>query len=277
MSYALNVSHRMTYTSMADRRIWMNVGVPEDHVLPGNLKDNFWVSISQWRTIPETYRHLHVLQEMGDVGPCGPCSEVHFDRIGDRNAANLVNQDDPNVLEIWNIVFVAFNREQDSSLRPLPTSHIDTGLGFERLVSCLQDKSSNYDTDIFTPLLNKIQEMTGARAYAGRMGSGDGDGIDTAYRVLADHVSSALTNFMRGVTEPKSPGSHLDLWDFGRLCPLQHRSWLYSSTHSPARRPLREQQDGRQDRNLLFNLVRDGSRGICKSLDGSPLRKGNPC
>jgi alanyl-tRNA synthetase len=131
---------------------------------------------------------------MGAAGPCGPCSEVHFDRIGERNAADLVNKDDPNVLEIWNIVFIAFNRAADSSLRRLPASHIDMGLGFERLVSCLQGKSSNYDTDIFTPLLDKIHDMTGARAYAGRMGIEDVDGIDTAYRVLADHVSLPSPN-----------------------------------------------------------------------------------
>ena len=121
--------------------------------------------------------------------PCGPCSEVHFDRLGGRNAAHLVNKNDPNVIQIWNIVFVGFNREQDLSLRPLPNRHIDTGLGFERLVSCLQDKSSNYDTDIFTPLIGKIQEITGIRPYSGKLGSDDTDGIDTAYRVLADHVS----------------------------------------------------------------------------------------
>lgn len=153
---------------MEAKKIWKSVGVAEDHILPGDMKDNFW--------------------EMGDQGPCGPCSEVHYDRIGGRNAAHLVNQDDPNVLEIWNNVFIQYNREPDKSLQPLPNRHVDTGLGYERLVSVLQDKSSNYDTDVFTPLFARIQEITGAREYRGKFGNEDPDGIDTAYRVVADHV-----------------------------------------------------------------------------------------
>ncbi|KAH8701165.1 putative alanyl-tRNA synthetase [Talaromyces proteolyticus] len=150
------------------KELWRKAGVPEDHILPGNMKDNFW--------------------EMGDQGPCGPCSEIHFDRIGGRNAAHLVNQDDPNVIEVWNNVFIQYNREADRSLRSLPNKHVDTGMGFERLVSVLQAKSSNYDTDVFTPLFKKIQDITGAREYQGRFGAEDTDGIDTAYRVVADHV-----------------------------------------------------------------------------------------
>ncbi|KAE8348240.1 alanyl-tRNA synthetase, cytoplasmic [Aspergillus coremiiformis] len=167
------------------KELWKAVGVLEDHILPGNMKDNFW--------------------EMGDQGPCGPCSEIHYDRIGGRNASFLVNQDDPNVLEIWNNVFIQYNRESDRSLKPLPNKHVDTGMGFERLVSVLQNKSSNYDTDVFSPLFQTIKEVTGARQYQGRFGTDDLDGIDTAYRVVADHVRTLTFAISDGVT-PNSEG-----------------------------------------------------------------------
>lgn len=151
------------------KEIWLKLGVKPEHVIPGNMKDNFW--------------------EMGETGPCGPCSELHFDRIGGgRSVPELVNMDDPDVLEIWNLVFIQFNRELDSTLKQLPRKHIDCGMGFERLVSVIQNKRSNYDTDIFQPLFDAIHLGTGAPKYEGRIGKDDHNGIDMAYRVLADHA-----------------------------------------------------------------------------------------
>lgn len=126
---------------------------------------------------------------MGDTGPCGPCTEIHYDRIGGgRNAASIVNQDDPNVLEIWNIVFIQYNRDAVDGLSLLPQQHIDTGMGLERLVSVLQDKMSNYDTDVFTPLFDKIAEHSKVGPYEGKVEDEDVTKRDTAYRAIADHA-----------------------------------------------------------------------------------------
>lgn len=140
--------------------------LPKDHIINGNKHDNFW--------------------EMGDTGPCGPCSEIHIDLRSDEERAaipgrDLVNHDHPQVIEIWNLVFMQYNRKADGSLEPLPAKVIDTGMGFERLCMALQGKTSNYDTDVFTPLIGKIAELSGKKY-------GDDPKVDIAMRVIADHV-----------------------------------------------------------------------------------------
>ena len=147
--------------------------IAEDRILMGNKKDNFW--------------------EMGEIGPCGPCSEIHYDnRPADERAkvpgASLVNGDSDQVIEIWNIVFMQFNRLKDSSLQPLPAKHVDTGMGFERLVRVLQGKTSNYDTDVFQQLIQFIAEKSGKKYNAAAKPGEDGWNEAVAMRVLADHV-----------------------------------------------------------------------------------------
>lgn len=146
--------------------------VPEDRILRGNKKDNFW--------------------EMGDTGPCGPCTEIHVDcrTPEERKAvsgATLVNNDHPQVIEIWNNVFMEFNRKADGSLEKLPAQHVDTGMGFERLVRVLQNKQSNYETDIFLPLIRKIENISGLRYYEGKAGRSE-EVINIAMRVISDHI-----------------------------------------------------------------------------------------
>ncbi|MEM7682963.1 MAG: alanine--tRNA ligase [Planctomycetota bacterium] len=151
------------------RDLWLR-HLPGERIHTGNKKDNFW--------------------EMGDTGPCGPCSEIHYDRSPDKTGGHLVNADaQDTVVEIWNLVFIQFNRNTDGSLVQLPAKHVDTGMGFERIVRVLQGKDSNYDTDVFSPIFSKIQEVTGARAYEpGAHKEALEDPVNIAYRVIADHV-----------------------------------------------------------------------------------------
>ena len=155
-----------------------------NRILDGSKKDNFW--------------------EMGESGPCGPCSEIHIDLRSDSeraavSGATLINEDHPSVVEIWNLVFMQFNRKADGTLENLPAQHIDTGMGFERLCMALQGKQSNYDTDVFTPLLNKISEISGTKY-------GKSEATDIAQRVIADHIRAVAFAIADGQL-PSSSGA----------------------------------------------------------------------
>ncbi len=141
--------------------------LPASQILPGDKKDNFW--------------------EMGETGPCGPCSEIHIDIRSEKekkkvSGAELVNKDHPEVIEIWNLVFMELNRKANRSLEPLPNKHIDTGMGFERLVMVIQGKQSNYDTDVFMPLIKQLEEISGLKYER------SDEKKDVAFRVIADHI-----------------------------------------------------------------------------------------
>ncbi len=157
------------------RQAWLKL-MPEDHIIFGNKHDNFW--------------------EMGDTGPCGPCSEIHIDLRTDEEIAripgkDLVNTDNDQVIEIWNLVFMQYNRKADGSLEPLPAKNIDTGMGFERLCMVLQGKTSNYDTDVFSGMIGKIEELSGHKYH-------ENGKTEVAMRVIADHIRAIAFSIADG-------------------------------------------------------------------------------
>ena len=165
---------------------WKEI-LPEDRIINGNKKDNFW--------------------EMGETGPCGPCSEIHIDLRTDAEVAkvsgrDLVNQDHPQVVEIWNLVFMQYNRLANGKLEPLPAQHVDTGMGFERLAMAVQKKSSNYDTDVFTPLINFLSNEAG-KTY------GENEKTDIAIRVISDHIRAVAFAIADGQLPSKNKAGYV--------------------------------------------------------------------
>jgi alanyl-tRNA synthetase len=159
--------------------LWKTVtDIDHAHIHLGNKKDNFW--------------------EMGETGPCGPCTEIHIDRTPDKSGLALVNKGTPDVIEIWNLVFIQYNRNPDRTLTPLPAKHVDTGMGFERVAAVLQNKMSNYDTDVFSPLMDALGRLTG-KHYGGKLD----DMIDVGFRVIADHLRMASF----AITDGARPGN----------------------------------------------------------------------
>lgn len=161
-------------------QLWKNVtDIDPTHVLRFGKKDNFW--------------------EMGETGPCGPCSEIHIDLSENGDCGQLVNAGDPRVMEIWNLVFIQYNRDEKGALTPLPSKHVDTGMGFERICAVLQGKKSNYDTDVFMPIINRISEIVG-KSYSNTNPEirNPKSEIDIAMRVIADHVRMLSSSIADG-------------------------------------------------------------------------------
>jgi alanyl-tRNA synthetase len=183
--------------------------LPEDHIVNGNKKDNFW--------------------EMGESGPCGPCSEIHIDLRNEQERAKksgseLVNKDHPEVIEIWNLVFIQFNRKASGELTSLPHKHVDTGMGFERLCRVLQDKGSNYDTDIFQPLIQQISVLTEVKY-------GAADESDVAMRVIADHIRTIAFS----ITDGQLPSNNKAGYVIRRIL---RRAVRYAYTFLNVRKPF---------------------------------------
>lgn len=230
--------------------IWKQF-LPEERILNGSKHDNFW--------------------EMGDQGPCGPCSEIHVDlRSAEDKAkqsgAALVNQDHPQVVEIWNLVFMQFNRKANGSLEKLPAQHVDTGMGFERLCMVLQHKQSNYDTDVFTPLIREIEAVTHT-TY------GKDEKVDIAIRVVADHVRAVAFSIADGQLPSNTGAGYV-------IRRILRRGIRYGFTFLQTKEPFiykliatLSAQMGEafpeliSEKNLITNVIREEERSFLRTLD----------
>jgi len=225
--------------------------LPEERILSGNKNDNFW--------------------EMGEQGPCGPCSEIHVDIRSDEEKAkiqgsNLVNQDHPQVIEVWNLVFIEFNRKADGSLEKLPLKHVDTGMGFERLCMVLQNTTSNYDTDVFTPLIREIETLTNSKY-------GVSENTDRAIRVIADHLRTVYFAIADGQLPSNSGAGYV-------IRRILRRAIRYGFTFLDQKKPfiyrlvktLSEQMgtvfpELIKENQLAFNVIREEENSFLKTLD----------
>ena len=225
--------------------------VPEDRILNGNKKDNFW--------------------EMGEQGPCGPASEIHVDiRSSEEKAkqsgAELVNQDHPQVVEIWNLVFMQYNRKANGSLEKLPEQHVDTGMGFERLAMVLQGKQSNYDTDVFAPLIREIEAITNT-TY------GKDEKIDIAIRVIADHIRAVAFSIADGQLPSNTGAGYV-------IRRILRRAIRYGFTFLNTKEPFiyklvetlsKQMGDAfpelRSEKNLITNVIREEENSFLRTLE----------
>ena len=229
---------------------WKEI-IPEDRIIMGNKKDNFW--------------------EMGDQGPCGPCSEIHVDIRSDEEKSKvpgkeLVNKDHPEVVEIWNLVFMQYNRKANGALEELPSKHIDTGMGFERLCMVLQDVKSNYDTDIFTPLIREIETITNSKY-------GTNEEINIAIRVIADHIRAVSFAIADGQLPSNNGAGYV-------IRRILRRAIRYGFTFLNTKEPfmfrlvvtlVKQMKEAfpelKTQQNLIVNVVREEEISFLKTLE----------
>jgi|TARA_R100000479_G_scaffold21607_1_gene8273 alanyl-tRNA synthetase len=225
--------------------------IAEDRILNGDKKDNFW--------------------EMGEQGPCGPCSEIHVDLRSDEEkakvpGAELVNADHPLVVEIWNLVFMQFNRKANGSLEKLPAQHVDTGMGFERLCMVLQDKKSNYDTDVFTPLIREIEAITNTKY-------GNEEEKDIAIRVISDHVRAVAFSIADGQL-PSNTGAGYVIRRilrrairYGFTFLDKKEPFIYKLTDTLVKQLGETFPELVSEKNLIANVIREEEQSFLRTLD----------
>jgi alanyl-tRNA synthetase len=246
VTYFQGDAHEGLEADIEARDLWKRF-LPDERIHKGNKKDNFW--------------------EMGETGPCGPCSEIHYDDTPDKSGAKFINADKPEVIEIWNLVFIQFNRDSNGKLTPLPAKHVDTGMGLERVARFLQNKKSNYDIDLFTKITDAISNLAGKK-YKGSQT----DPADIAFRVVADHIRTLVFAITDGCI-PSNEGRGYVLRRilrraarFGRQLDM-HEPFIYKLVDVVVDSMAQAFEELRQRTELVKTVIESEEESFGKTLD----------